>query len=102
MQLDWVGIREPEGGSHDTDLARVEEGDQAGDDAGIDDALDLLVRPISQVGQSPASVGQDLPKKICTNLPPNKQAQQDKRGHELDKPRGLGAVSVEPGRAGTA
>ena len=60
--MDWLNRKEPEGGGHDTDLATVQEGDQAGDDSGIDDALNLLVRPISQVGQSPASIGQDLPK----------------------------------------
>ena len=43
---DWARINEPKGGSHDTDLARVEEDDQAGDDSGINDALDLLVRPV--------------------------------------------------------
>ena len=39
----------PERGSHDTDFSRVEECDEAGDDAGVDDALDLLIGSISQI-----------------------------------------------------
>merc|ERR1712055_619050 len=60
--------KSPEGGGHDTDLATVQEGDQAGDDSGIDDALNLLVRPISQVGQSPARIGQDLTVLVLNQL----------------------------------
>ena len=66
--MDWVNRKEPEGGGHDTDLATVQEGDQAGDDSGIDDALNLLVRPISQVGQSPTGISQDLPQNM-SNVP---------------------------------
>ena len=45
----WSQVEKPEGGSHDADLARVQEGDKTGDDSSVHDALDLLVWPISQV-----------------------------------------------------